>query len=61
MVIGWQVDIDKGKFFDRKSNLKGRSKSPFQSTRRCWSSKFGNYKRDWKSKVIAIILGYNEK
>jgi hypothetical protein len=31
---GRSVDRDKGKFSGRKSNTKGKSKSPVQSTRR---------------------------
>jgi hypothetical protein len=34
VVRGRQVDRDKGKIFSRKSNSKGISKSPVQSTRR---------------------------
>jgi hypothetical protein len=49
MVRGRLIDRDKGKFSGRKSKLKGRSKSPVQSMRRCWKcGKVGHYKRDCK-------------
>jgi hypothetical protein len=35
VVRGQTVDRDKGKFFGSKSKLKGRYKSPVQSTKRC--------------------------
>jgi hypothetical protein len=62
MVRGRLVDIDKGKFSGRKSKSKGRSKSPVQSTTRCWKcSRARHYKRDCKSKVIEVNIGSDEK
>jgi hypothetical protein len=62
VVRGRSVDRDKGKFSGRKSKLKGRSKSPVQSTRRCWKcGKVRHYKRDCKSKAMEVSTGFNEK
>jgi hypothetical protein len=47
------VNRDKGKFFDRNSKSKGRSKSEIQLMRRCWKcDRVGNYKRDYNLKEI---------
>jgi hypothetical protein len=62
VVRGRPVDRDKGKFSDRKSKSKGRSKSHVQSTRRCWKcSKARHYKRDCKSKAIEVSTRFDEK
>jgi hypothetical protein len=36
VVRGRSAERYKGKFFGRKSKSKGKSKSPVQSTRKCW-------------------------
>jgi hypothetical protein len=46
VVRGRLIDRDKGIFSSRNFKSKGRSKSPVQSTRRCWKcGKDGHYKK----------------
>jgi hypothetical protein len=62
VVRGRSVDRDKGKFSGRKFKLKGRSKSPVHSTRRCWKcGKIGHYKKDYKSRVMEVNTRFDEK
>jgi hypothetical protein len=62
VVRGRLVDKDKDKFSGKKSKSKGRSKSPVQSTRRCWKcGKDENYKRNCKLKAMEVSTGSNEK
>jgi hypothetical protein len=56
------VERDKGKLFNRKSKLKGRSKFLVQSTRRCWKcGKVGHYKKDCKLRVMEGSTRSDEK
>jgi hypothetical protein len=55
------VNIDKGKFFSRNSNSKGRSKALVHSMRICWKyGRHGHYKRVCKSKAMQVSKGYDE-
>jgi hypothetical protein len=62
LVRGRSVDRDKGKFYARRSKLKGRYKSHIKSKRRCWkSSKSGHYKRDFKLKAMEVSTRSDNK
>jgi hypothetical protein len=62
VVRGRPIDRDKGKFSNRRSKSKGRSKSLIQSMRRCWKcSKVGHYKRDFGSKAMEVNTRSDEK
>jgi hypothetical protein len=63
VVRGQSVDRDKGKLFSRNYKWKGRSKSLIQSKKKiCWKcGKYGNYKRDYKSKEIEASTRSDEK
>jgi hypothetical protein len=62
VVRGQPIERNKGKFSGRKSKLKGRSISPFQSTRRYWKcGKVGHYKKDCKSRAMEFNTGSEEK
>jgi hypothetical protein len=46
----------------RKSKSKGRSKSPIQSSRRCWKcGKVRHYKREFNLKAMEVNTGSDEK
>jgi hypothetical protein len=62
VVRGRSIDKDKGTFFGTNFKSKGISKSPLQSTRRCWKcDKDGNYIKDCKSKETKFSDGPDEK